>query len=194
MTTTRIAPLACLLLLVTGSEIVAQQTTGPAPGTRVRLWYTGIRHVSSSPTDMQAGFIKLSGTLIRWDADGVLIRPNSTSHLVRVPTSLLVRAEFSRGHRTLTRETAAFGTTAGTLLGVFWGLNRAEANPVLHVVRALFESMACLALPGALLGALLGSRLTVEEWEPLPMAHFKSGRPQVQGLALQMTFSLGSSP
>ena len=194
MTKMRIAPLACLLLLATGSQLFAQQTTELAPGTRVRLWYTGIRHVSPSPTEMQAGFIRLSGTLRRWDADGVLIRPNSASHLVRVPSSLLMRAEISRGRRTLTREVAAFGTTAGVLLGVIWGLDRAAANPDLHVTRALFESMACLALPAGFLGAFFGSRLTVEESEPVPWPQFRSRRPQLQGLALQMIFTLGSSP
>jgi hypothetical protein len=38
MTKMRIAPLACLLLLATGSQLLAQQTTELAPGTRVRLW------------------------------------------------------------------------------------------------------------------------------------------------------------
>jgi len=135
---------------------VAGQDPDPAPaGTRVRVTTTEPRPE------------RVTGTVVEWRGDTLVLAPQDGGGSVRVPTAALAQLEVSRGRRSNAGRGARWGFLGGAVLGTGLGAAFADAQVVSNgAIVALAAGFG--GLTGMLLGAGIGAGIHSERWEDVP--------------------------
>ena len=128
---------------------------------------------------------RIVGTLASWEGEQLTVEVVKPGHLrgrVTFVVDSITKFEMRTGQTSSARAGLWIGILAGGAAGAVWCDNFGRCDKTL-VAAGLF------ALPGALLGALIGSHVRTERWEEVPLDQFRvSIVPQRDG-----RFALGLS-
>ena len=163
------------LLLAPFIDGFAQQAA-LAEGDRIRV---------QSPT---LGDNKVAGTLVALDAEQLTIRVGGDGPLT-LDLASLSKFEVHRGQRRGVPEGAAIGLLGG---GVLSGLFLASfcGGDNLCQTDEYVRAFAYIALPTALVGAVIGSFTTIDRWEEVPLDSVRLGFGDGDGLGVTLAVSI----
>ena len=150
-----------------------------APGTRVRF-------KAPSVLDYQG-----VGKLIAMGADTLIVKPEYGSVVWKIPFDAVTRFERSQGLKSSMKKGAAIGFGAGGMLGMiglYAIMSQYSDNGETDIDEGVIFGFLGGGIPGAALGAYLGSRIARERWQLVPLPVKIGILPQRRG-GLALTIS-----
>lgn len=173
------------ILLAIPKAAECTQANQLAPGARIRFDARGVGD-------------HLTGTLIELQPDTLMVSVDGDAFGLNliVPVDSLKRLQ-QRGERTLAGEGLGLGVLAGTLVALVADPNALDEDgncTTLECISYQVSSdvgtrIAVLALTGAVLGAIAGSRTKVDTWLTVPLERLQVGPTSDGGLAFGVRIS-----
>ncbi|HVH66373.1 MAG TPA: hypothetical protein VM716_00750 [Gemmatimonadales bacterium] len=139
---------------------------------------------------------RLTGTLVAWESDTLVVRVDGDSPGLIVPVDSVTRIDVRRERR-MTLEGAGVGLLAGALLALAASPDWLDENGdcttpeclAYKVSPHLDTRLAVLGGVGALLGMIVGSEGRTATWTRVHLKHLNVGATRVGGLALGVSMS-----
>ncbi len=177
MRKTIITSLVALLLMARSIELIAQEKSRIEPGTRVRVtvskFFQKRKDDNVSPAAPKSRYV---GAVVALNADTLVIRAEEWPEPLFIPFTYFKKLELSRGRKSRVGKGALTGFLVGTGVGAGLG---AAICPSLHYedsgTMGLTEDIcipvgvASFALIGTGIGAIVGSHISGENWEKVPL-------------------------
>lgn len=164
MKTSRVASSSGLLLVVLAANLSAQDELPLELGDRVRI---------SAPTIQHDPFV---GTVVSMDVESWSLDVEGRTELLVLPLNDMKKLEVSHGSTSRAGRGAIIGGSIGFVVGAVLGyglievvnLSNESGGDVSSVLGAAVGGVI-VALPGAGIGALIGSLNKVDRWEDVPL-------------------------
>jgi hypothetical protein len=117
---------------------------------------------------------RLIGTVERLQPDTLVLKTDISPEPVVIPIALVERFDVSRGRKkSRTLEGAGIGFAIGAGLGAF--LIKGTSENDLSDSDAALIGAGLMAIPGTLIGAMIGANKDNEKWETVDLAQIRSG-------------------
>ncbi len=129
-----------------------------APGSRVRV---------QAPSVLDFRGV---GILVAMDADTLIVKPEYGTVPWKIPFDAVTTFEWSQGLRSSMKKGAAIGFCAGGtvgMIGLYSIMSQYSDNGGTHIDEGVIIGFLGGGIPGAALGAYLGSRIVRERWRPI---------------------------
>jgi len=154
-----------IALTLLAAPLAAEQDGSPIePGTRVRL--------TSCYSALATACMKSAGTLSSWRTDSVLMQPEGKgAAAVGVPRAWVTHIEVSRGRKTSIGKGTVIGFIPGLLIlaGTTLSADPGSAGGPGCYRDCLMTASLGVSVLGAALGAFIGTAVTTEHWQDLPL-------------------------
>lgn len=153
---TRLSLSICVLLLMSLTDLAAQEVTEITPGAKVRLT---VPLLSEKP---------IQGTVVSFDTGTLVVKSKNQAVPLRIPVDDVSIFKISRGQKTNVLKGAAIGTLAGAGAGLVAGIFFHLATRVDHVDD--MSGLYVIGLPiivapaGLIIGAMMGMTPR-DQWE-----------------------------
>jgi hypothetical protein len=186
----RTAILLAIALVAAAPPLAAQDAATPTPGTRVRLYLQPTKGGSHSSS-------KRVGTLVRWNADTVVLSTSGAAAETPVPRAAIDRMDVSRGRTRLRGglKGAAIGGVIGIATGAILGAVTYEENDCVQICVVEDSRGGDTALGGVVggilgipIGGIVGALNAGERWERVPPHPRVSIMPARGGLRVAVRF------
>ena len=168
MSKTIVTWLIALLLIATSIELIAQEVSSVVSGDRIRVTFLKSVRVMKGVT-----IRRLEGTLVRLDADTLVLREKYQSILLSHSIASLARLEVSRGRKSRAGRGALIGFLVGAGVGAV-GTEAVCANArdfdsgsvgAPDIGTCLLLGGVAFGLIGTGIGAIAGKVIKGERWE-----------------------------
>ena len=175
MSKTIITWLVALLLIATSMELIAQEVSSVISGDHIRVTFLKSVTVMRGETIIQRPEVdkKLVGTLVRLEADTLVLREKGQSILSSLSIASLTRLEVSRDRKSRTGRGALIGFLVGAGVGAV-GTEAVCANArdfdsgsvgAPDIGTCLLLGGVAFGLIGTGIGAIAGKVIKGERWE-----------------------------
>lgn len=172
MRTTWLVSLLLPSFAAAAGPVCGQQAAPVDSGARLRIRAPAIAHA------------RLTGTLVSWRQDTIVLRSDLDRALVTVPTATITEIQRSTGRRSNVVRGAAIGTLAGASTGALVAL--ATGQPGNQETRAFIAAFGAVVggAFGLVAGTIAGALSPGDRWELIPS----------RGVGLRVTIPPGGRP
>jgi hypothetical protein len=178
MTAPKIWLIVLAVLVAAPTQIRAQDPPPIDPGARVRV-------STSSAADE-----RIVGTLAALQSEALVVDVEGHSEPVTLPVASVTRLEVSTGRKSKTATGAGIGFGIGAAAGTVLALMFCSDPDNACGAGSFLGGSVLLGLPGAGVGALIGSGIKVERWETVPLDRIRVGLTSQPGRPLALSVTL----
>ena len=181
---------AAALLLALQVPVLAQESGVVQPGSRVRVSHHCTETYDPGERRERVECEEQTGTVASVNSDSLVLNVNNEGTFATIPLGTVSRLQLSTGRGGAGTRGAAYGALAGAGLGIIFGIalcNSTEGSTNSPGACAVGGAVL-VAIPGAVLGLMLGHSLGREGWVDVPVAGIAlSVAPVAGGVGLGIT-------
>ncbi len=148
-------------LLVQSIDLIAQETSQVIPGSRIRVL------ARDTANDW------IIGSLLSLDVDTLRLKSGDQPHASVIHLSSITRLDVSRGRKSQVLAGAAIGFAVGAGVGAL--LSKGNSGNDLADRDAALIGAGLLAIPGTIIGAIIGGNKSGEKWEKVNLDQIRRG-------------------
>ena len=162
---------AAIVLLTAPMPALAQQSSGVHTGSRVRVWHSCSEEYDAGARTERVDCKQETGTVSLLTSDSLVLQVDEQGTEQSLALATVSRLQLSRGRGGAGARGALYGGLAGAFAGSIFGLalcSSVEDSNSPPGACAVGGALA-VAIPGALLGLMIGHSLGKEKWVDIPI-------------------------